>query len=392
MLTLSVENDGLVMEFRAKAAEGFAVQSLEYCRCGNRALRMNDNEFNFSPASRNAMGSGATLYKRPCDSSMDSCFTPPPFLMVTGNRGGKVVYSLLDMPDSYVFRMSDKFGVLAEAPGGAKAVEAGGEYVAPRMMLSFPDDEWDAQERYRRALLDRGLISPVRIEDKNIPDWWRRFAVCSYGDQMAQQPYNVLTADDWASPDYNTEWLRRWLDEAERRLGQKDFTLVFDAFWQCERSQDPVPDPARFPDLRAFIDECHLRGHKVLLWVAPFCSDRPQRLTAIEQGGQKTSGETREYTGQTLAGRFGVVSCDRSGEPFIDWTADGIEDYLAEYCRLLFSGEPDCLDADGLKIKLQHSKAPQKETVQPPKKGAAPFPQGNTSLCASAVGGRRFAG
>lgn len=138
--------------------------------------------------------------------------------------------------------MSDKFGVLAEAPGGAKAVEAGGEYVAPRMMLSFPDDEWDAQERYRRALLDRGLISPVRVEDKNIPDWWRRFAVCSYGDQMAQQPYNVLTAD-------------------------------------------------------------------------------------------------------------------------------GIEDYLAEYCRLLFSGEPDCLDADGLRIKLQHSKAPQKETVQPPKKG-----------------------
>ena len=265
--------------------------------------------------------------------------------------------------------MLDKFGVLAEAPGGAKAVEAGGEYVAPRMMLSFPDDEWDAQERYRSALLDRGLISPVRVEDKNIPDWWRRFAVCSYGDQMAQQPYNVLTADDWASPDYNTEWLRRWLDEAERRLGQKDFTLVFDAFWQCERSRDPVPDPARFPDLRAFIDECHLRGRKVLLWVAPFCSDRPQRLTAIEQGGQKTSGETREYTGQTLAGRFGVVSCDRSGEPFIDWTADGIEDYLAEYCRLLFSGEPDCLDADGLRIKLQHSKAPQKETVQPPKKG-----------------------
>ena len=334
-LILTLNEDCILTEFSTTAAQPTAIHTLEYFRKGNKALSVNDNNFYFSPAPYNTFGHGSSLYKRPCNCSTDSYFAPPPFLMLSGNRFGKIAYSLLDLPNSYQYRMSEKFGILADMPGGNLHLSAGDTYIAPRLMLTFPTDEWCALAEYYSKLREYGLIDPCPIEQKNWPAWWKRFAVDCYGDQCTQLQYNAYTADDWASPEYNINWLYCWLNHAEKRLAQTDFTIVVDAFWQYEWSIDPYPDQNRFHGLRGFIDECHRRGHKVLLWIIPFSADRRTHL----------SPET-----QTLAERFRVLSSEQNRIPHVDWSSEHAEAYIKELCRVLFGNAPDCLDADGVKI------------------------------------------
>ena len=355
VLSLTASNDEIVASFRAKAKSEFAVESLEYFRKGKYGQSVNDNCFNFSPAPYSASGHGTTLYKRPCNSSMSSYFSPPPFQMVMGNRAGKIAYSLLDMPNSYRYCLSDKYGILAECPGGNVIIGAGEYYEAPRLMLTFPDNEWAALEEYYSKLKEKGIISPKPIEEKNWPSWWKRFVVDSYGDQITQLQYNAYTDDDWDSPDYNTAWLRKWLDTAQKRLGRQDFNIVIDAFWQNRWSIDPLPEMNRFADLRGFIDHAHSCGHKVLLWIVPFGNDRRDHLAPDEL---------------TMAQRFDVLTKDKNGQSHVDWTADNAEAYLDELCRRLFGSDEDCLDADGVKIDGAFLIAdPMNTTYAHPEKG-----------------------
>lgn len=330
-LTLQLFDEEIICSFCIKAKNDLAINKLEYFRKANKAIKPNDIEFAFAPAPRGAAGHGTMLYKKPCDASTNGYFAPPPFIMVIGNRFGKIAFSLLDMPNSKQFKFNNYFSVLVEAAGGNIKLKAGEEYHAPRLMLTFPTDEWQAMQDYYIKLKEHGAIDPVPIEDKNLPQWWKRFVVDSYGDQMTQHQYNVYVADDWASADYNTAWLYKWLDTAEERLGTKDFNIVLDAFWQYEWSLDPVPDQERFPDLREFIDEAHRRGHKVLLWIVPFVEDKKLHLSENEP---------------TWAQRYCVLNSVNS----VDWTADNVEAYLRDYCHALLSGDDGCLDADGVKL------------------------------------------
>ena len=334
-LTFAFADDEIVVSFAALAKEDLSVNEFEYFRHGNFGMSMNDKTFAFSPAPRGAGGHGTTLYKFPCDSSMDSFFAPPPFLLMCGNRFGNISWALLDMPNSYVFKHSDKLGIIAEKPSGKLTTKKGGVYTPPRLLITFPEDEWDALSIYYNKLLEKGCIHPIPQEKKNYPDWWKRFVVDSYGDQMTSLQYNVYSADDWATPDFNTEWLYAWLDKAEKRLGRYDFNIVIDAFWQHEWSLDPYPDKNRFKDLRKFIDHAHRQGHKVLLWVIPFMGD---------QDGHLAEGE------QTFAAKFNVLRNNIDGTKSIDYTNANIEKYMDEFCRILFSDGEDCLNSDGVKL------------------------------------------
>ena len=344
VLTLQFDGDEIVAEFSAKAAQDFAVYEFEYLRLGKRGMAMNDCEFRFSPAPRSANGHGTTLYKAPCNCSIDDCyFAPPPFLMMHGNRFGNIAFSLLDLPDSTNVMMSEKSGILAERPAGHLVTAKGSTYHPPRLMITFPHTEWDALEQYYQKLQEKDLIHPIPIEEKHFPDWWKRFFVVSYGDQITQLQYNVWTDDDWDSPEYTTDWLYRWLDNAHKRLGTKDFNIIIDAFWQHRWSIDPCADKVRFPKLREFIDYAHAQGHKVLLWIVPFTPDVRDHLAADEQ----TMAEKYQVTKQ---GKGGQYYSNRTTFVTVDYTHDNIPAYMEEYCRILFGNEPDCFDADGVKI------------------------------------------
>ena len=334
-LTFDLADDEIVISFRALANEDFCVDEFEYLRHGKFGMSMNDKSFAFSPAPRSAGGHGTTLYKFPCDSSMDSLFAPPPFLMMCGNRFGNISWALLDMPNSYIFKHSEKLGIIAEKPCGKITTKKCEVYTPPRLLITFPEDEWDALSIYYQKLNEKGCINPIPQEKKNYPDWWKRFVVDSYGDQITSMQYNVYASDDWSSPNYNTDWLFAWLDKAEKRLGRRDFNIVIDAFWQYEMSLDPYPDKTRFENLREFIDYAHQQGHKVLLWIIPFIPDNNSHLAKGEQ---------------TLAEKFQVLRKNKNGSSSIDYTHKNIEKYMDEFCRILFSDGEDCLNCDGIKL------------------------------------------
>jgi len=354
-LSFDFSDDEIVLSFKALANEDFYVNEFEYLRRANYGMSMNDKCFSFTPAPRNAFGHGTTLYKFPCDSSMDGFWAPAPFLLMSGNRFGNISFSLLDMPNSYIFKQSEKLGIIAEKPAGKLVTKKGDEYISPKLLITFPDDEWDALDVYYRKLKEKGCINPVPIENKNYPEWWKRFVVDSYGDQMTQLQYNVYTGDDWASPKYTTEWLYSWLETAERRLGRSDFNIVIDAFWQYDWSIDPYPDKDRFEGLRGFIDYAHKNGHKVLLWIIPFLTDKKVHLKEDEK---------------TLAEQYGVLRQNKDGSYSVDYTHDNIESYMDEFCRVLFTDGDGCMDADGVKLDGPFCIAnPENTDYQHPEKG-----------------------
>lgn len=350
-LTIDLGDDEIIFGFSLKAGSELSIDTFEYLRRGKKGIATQGYDLHFSPAPRSAHGHGTTLYKAFGDASCDGYFGPPPSIMVMGNRFGKIAYSLIDLHSSKSFKFTQRLGVLVEKVNGNISLLPGDSYVAPRMMLTFPDNEWEAMEDYYQRLKAKRLISPIPIEEKNFPEWWKRFVVDSYGDQITQLQYNYYTDDDWASPDFNTGWLYKWLDEAERRLGRRDFTILIDAFWQYEWSIDPIPDKDRFPNLRLFIDEAHRRGHKVILWIVPFVKDR---RTHLGEGDR------------TLAQRYDVLNPREK----VDWTSEQIEDYLKEYCHSLFSGDEGCLDADGIKLDgAGLFPDPAKDSYSHPEKG-----------------------
>ena len=331
--TMTFSDDEILSEFSATAAEDIYVDSMEFFRKNNKGMSMNDRTFSFVPAPRGADGHGSTLYKFSCDCSMNGYFAPAPSVIVCGNRFGKISWSLLDLPDSSEFRLSDRLGVLAEKRAGHLKTARGETYSAPRLLITFPEDEWEALETYYKKLKEKNIINPIRIEEKNYPDWWKRFVVDSYGDQIVEFLYSTCSSDDWASPDYNQNWLYEWLESAEKRLGTCDFNIVIDAYWQHEGSLDPSPDKNRFPDLRKFIDYAHSKGIKVILWINPFCFDGRKHLSETEL---------------TLAQKYGIIKKNHNFGTCIDTTHDNFEAYLSEFCKNLFS--PEYLDADGVKI------------------------------------------
>lgn len=326
--------DEIVVSLSAETAADVAIEEAELFRDGRFGLYMVDCINYFSPVPRNYNGINRAFCRSMPDCGCDGYFSPPPLHFSIGNRSGWVSFSLLDLPNSYDYRMTGSLGILVERPCGKLVTRAGSTYRAPRLLLTFPKEEWQGVALFRQKLLDKQLMTAV--DPATFPDWWKKPFVVTYGDQMLELQYNWYTDLDWDSPDYTQQWLTMWLDRAEQRLGFTDFTIMVDAFWQNRYSADARADTRRFPDLRGFIDQCHRRGHKVLLWSASLVED--PRLP-----------------GTSTAKRFGMLT-DRqmpggaSYFHYIDHTAPQAEAYFDELARLYFSDDPDALNCDGLKL------------------------------------------
>ena len=335
-LTLSfiLNDDSIEVSFTAEAKEDVYVEQTELFRNGKKGMYMVDCIKYFTPAPRNNFGVNRAFENVCCDCTMNAYFAPPPLNFCIGNRNGWVAFGLLDLPDSYEYKMTPRLGILVENRGGKLLTKKGVTYNAPRLLITFPKTQWESISLFREELGKRNLLPEKR---KEIPAWWKRPLLVTYGDQMMDLQYNWYTSDDWGCESFTTDWLRMWLERAENILGKNDFTVVIDAFWQHEYSTEAKVDEERFYDLRSFIDECHDRGHKVLLWCAPLI-DNPDNGF------------------ETLAQRLGVLSPDRltggivDGKYYVDFTSDNIGKYFEELSRKFFSSDADALDCDGLKM------------------------------------------
>ncbi len=335
--SLVLNEDDIIVSFDSKARNDIKIYEVDYFKKATKGLEMTRCVRNFTPQPRCLNGVNRSLYGMGCDDTMDGYFTPAPLNFTLGNKGWSVSFGLLDLPDSYEYGLSKFCGILVEKPCGHKVVNAGETYIAPRVIITFPENEWEGLSLFREKLIEYKAYSPKAIEDKNYYEWWKKPMVVTYGDQMMELQYNGSDYD-YDSPGFTEEWLNMWLDRARNRLKVNDFTIVVDAFWQHRYSSEGKVNPATFKNLRAFIDKCHDLGHRVLLWVAPLIDN-------VNNGFITTSQQFDVLTNQKAIGVYPEETVYS-----IDFSADNIGDYLKEISRQFFSDEPDALNCDGLKM------------------------------------------
>ena len=347
VLAMELKEDDIVMSFSVEAAQPIRVESVELLRVGRFGLYMVDCINYFAPVPRNYNGINRAFYRSFCDCSIDGYFSPPPLNFSIGNRFGWISFGLLDLPNSAEYKLSPDLGILVEKPEGHLLTAAGCNYAAPRLMLTFPENEWQGEVVFREKLLEKGMIEDYSVQKESFPQWWQKPLIVTYGDQILELQYNFYTDADWGAPGFTQQWLEDWLENAEKTLGQPDFTVVVDAFWQHRWSPEPKPDVSRFPNLRGFIDECHRRGHKVLLWTAPFLDNPDNGFVPLSEQMGVLSKDTKQMFASTLR--------------YLDFTADGIEAYLDRIARGFFGNGEGELDCDGLKMDFLASIHPVKD-------------------------------
>jgi len=152
-------------------------------------------------------------------------------------------------------------------------------FATPTLVLRPATDPWVGLAAYRTDLVERGFAPAGPTAPR--ADWWAEPIFCGWGAQCARarvprqragQPDEIPDGDagvvpatppaaaDLARQDMYDEWLSR-LAQHEVVPG----TVVIDDRWQSAYGTGE-PDPARWPDLRAWIARRHAAGQRVLLW------------------------------------------------------------------------------------------------------------------------------
>lgn len=207
-------------------------------------------------------------------------------------------------------------------------VSVNGQWESPRLVIQFGRDRDDCLAKFCRLLEQRGAIAPVARGRG--PVWWRRPIFCGWHEQVAlgaqaekreKGSTSIFTFGPHVLAQCTQALHEEWLDVIERRrlpIG----TLIIDDRWQKAYSGFD-PDPERFPDMRGFIDRCHSRGIRVLLW-------------------------TPAWSAHGLPPEECIL---RDGKPIaMDVTHPGCARRFAEGIRKALSPAPGCLNADGFKI------------------------------------------
>ena len=201
-----------------------------------------------------------------------------------------------------------------------------GAWRTPRLVIVPGPGRWQGVQRYVRMLEQYGGVIRRRAA---YPAWTHRPVYCTWHDQVARcmrsvrkTNFTFQEAEGRQFADVCTEVnCRRWLKLlAKHKL--KPGTLIVDAAWQtC--CGDPVADAKKFPDMRKFVDDCHRRDIRVILWHNGWARDGVPDQECLTVDGKPTA---------------------------TDPTHPAFRARVARYVRRLLSAESDCYNADGLKV------------------------------------------
>lgn len=220
------------------------------------------------------------------------------------------------------------FGPDNALAGGFAAVYAGklsvdGRWETPRLVLAVARSEEDVlavhlRHAYRHGYLQRPpRRAPVR--------WWLEPIYCTWHDQVALA--HAATDRDGIGVGQNAfdfcrqDLVDRWINLLERH-GCKPGTVILDAGWTAH-SHAADADTAKWPNMRAWIDACHDRGIRVMLWTAAWSATGLPKDECILRDGKPIAGDV---TNPKYVRR------------------------LRELLRRWFSDAEGCLNADGVKI------------------------------------------
>jgi hypothetical protein len=189
-------------------------------------------------------------------------FTPPPYCYAFGLSDGTWMAAALESPvGAMPYRL---FSTGAAGDGIRFEVDYDSEprfealFSSPPLVFRFgAADALGAIRLHAEGLRADGRSPVVKRESQ---DWWRGVMVCGWHRQME------LQAQEKRKDDCCTQAVYEAL-VAELEAKSIDFSLLtIDMFWGNDHGLWQV-DPAKWPDLRGFIDRQHARGRRVLLWV-----------------------------------------------------------------------------------------------------------------------------
>ena len=134
----------------------------------------------FTPQPRCNANKNMDYFHHLPDISLNGYNSPPALNFSIGSVAGWVSFGLLDIPDTYFCKMDEDYSFLVESCGGNKVVE---KYHLPRVIITFPKDEFDGINVFRDKLIQFGQYTPKAAKLSEKPEWWRNSFVCTYGDQ-----------------------------------------------------------------------------------------------------------------------------------------------------------------------------------------------------------------
>ena len=335
-MTFDFQDDCIVVSYRVNCSEDTPIYESKIFKDADSGIDLKDFDRAFSPQPRNNKWNNMDYFNHLPDISLNGYFLPPAFNFSIGNKDGWVSFGLLDIPDTSICKMDDDYSFLVESCGGNKCIKKGETYCLPRVIITFPTDEFQALALFRRKLIDFDLYRPEKPDFSELPSWWKNPFVCTYGDQMLEKK---------VGPYIDEEWVTEFVNIAEKEWGLSNINLIIDDSWQLPLSLEPVENTKGFPDFRGFIDRMHARGHRVILWCTPMFDNigngfqtRTQRLKVLSDycyAEQDPEGYFAQNGPQCYA---------------IDYTADNAQQFIREFCEKMFGSGEGQFHADGVKL------------------------------------------
>jgi hypothetical protein len=188
-----------------------------------------------------------------------------------------------------------------------------GCWESPAVLALTAESDLAALGRYARWHYDRGV---PRARTREIPAWWNGPFFCGWKEQAVAEgyasPYDAAAQDAYLA-----------MTETLDRRGLRPSAVIIDDKWQSAYGA-ALPDPDKWPDMRAFTDAQHEKGRRVVLWFKSWdCEGLPDEECI------------RSETGTRLAA---------------DPTAPAYRARVRQFMHTLLSQDAGCLNADGFKI------------------------------------------
>lgn len=333
-VTFFLKDDCIEVSCSIRYEADTPIYEAKYFKDSFGGLRISHFDRAFTTQPRRNNCHNMDFFKNLPDCSLNGYFYPTMLNFTVGNSQGWVAFGLLDLPDSYQYKLLDDGSILTESCGGNKVIPAGQTYCLPRMLITFPENDWDCISLFRNKLMEYGLYSPKKKPLSELPAWWRDPLVCTYGDELSTLYLPDARMND---PRFNADWVRMLVDTAEQKWGIKHMNIVLDAFWQLQFALDPQVDTARFGNMRDFVDEMHARGHHVIAWVTPIFDNVNNGFETVSQKMNVLSSNYMEPLG--IPGSYSI-----------DMTCDNIKEYYLHVCRVLFGDGDGEYNLDGVKM------------------------------------------
>ena len=253
-------------------------------------------------------------------------FTPPPYCYAYGLVDGSWMSVAIEaavgaMPFNRFLTEPDAAGGQAYAIAYDSEPEFRDAFVSPPLVFRFgASDEYAALRQHAAGMVADGKVPAFT---RSVADWWRGVMCCGWQWQVSD---GAAYGPDWGAACCQRLY-EDMLAEFDRHGISWDI-LTIDMFWG-KRHGVWREDPARWPDLRGFIDRQHARGRRVLLWICTNTHGLPDEELYIV-------GERRLY------------------DPLNPlWLAR-----LRDACHHMFGDGQGCLNADGLKFDFTEAIPP----------------------------------